>query len=41
MAGGLAQRNSASFELIQRFKLTGFDSIKRGPSRIQKISNKI
>jgi hypothetical protein len=29
---GPTQRNNASFKLIKKFKLTGFDSIKRGPS---------
>jgi hypothetical protein len=32
--GGSGQRNNASFELIQKFKLMGFDTIKRGPSGI-------
>jgi hypothetical protein len=38
---GPTQRNNASFELIQKFKLTRFDLIKRGCYRVQKISNKI
>jgi hypothetical protein len=38
---GPALGNNATFELIQKFKLTRLDLIKRRLSRIQKISNKI